>query len=147
MKRASTVPAEPCFPPTHPVPFFLSSTFKKRKHVPNHQRWYAKWKLSRNMYTCALCTFCTFGADLYAQSVITKKISELSRKFIKSALLVGYKRVTKLRQVNEQVLLAYIVGLFAVVARWAQLLPLLRPFFSATEELFFPVPPASGDTL
>ncbi len=34
---------------------------------------------------------CTFGADLYAQSVIINKISasELSRKFIKSALLVG----------------------------------------------------------
>ncbi len=35
--------------------------------------------------------FCTFGADLYAQSVIIHKISasELSRRFIKSALLVG----------------------------------------------------------
>ncbi len=34
---------------------------------------------------------CTFGADLYAQSVLTNKnsASELSRKFIKSALLVG----------------------------------------------------------
>ncbi len=36
--------------------------------------------------------FCTFGTDLYVQSVLTMKISasELSRKFIKSALLVGY---------------------------------------------------------
>ena len=35
--------------------------------------------------------FCTFGVDLYDQSVRTKKnsASELSRKFIKSALLVG----------------------------------------------------------
>ncbi len=35
--------------------------------------------------------FCTLGTDLYAQSVIINKISEseLSRKFIKSALLVG----------------------------------------------------------
>ncbi len=35
--------------------------------------------------------FCTFGADLYAQSVLFSKISasELSRKFIKTALLVG----------------------------------------------------------
>ncbi len=35
--------------------------------------------------------FCTFGTDLYAQSVLSNKISasELSRKFIKSALLVG----------------------------------------------------------
>ncbi len=38
------------------------------------------------------CTFfCTFGADLYAQSVLIDKISasELSQKFIESALLVG----------------------------------------------------------
>ncbi len=36
--------------------------------------------------------FCTFGTDLYAQSVLIDKISasEFSRKFItKSALLVG----------------------------------------------------------
>ncbi len=57
---------------------------------PNHQRWYAKWKLSRNTYTLHT-RFCTFGADLYAQSVLSNKISasELSRKFIESALLVG----------------------------------------------------------
>ncbi len=45
-------------------------------------------------YTCIYTLhthFCTFGADLYAQSVLINKISEseLSRKFIKSALLVG----------------------------------------------------------
>ncbi len=35
--------------------------------------------------------FCTFGTDSYAQSVLINNISasELSRKFIKSALLVG----------------------------------------------------------
>ena len=35
--------------------------------------------------------FCTFGADLHAQSVLVDKISasELSRMFIKSVLLVG----------------------------------------------------------
>ena len=35
--------------------------------------------------------FCVFAADFYAQSVLGNKISasELSRKFIKSALLVG----------------------------------------------------------
>ncbi len=35
--------------------------------------------------------FCTFGADLHAQSVLINKISasEISRKFINSALLVG----------------------------------------------------------
>ena len=57
---------------------------------PNQQLWYAKWKLSWNVYTLHT-SFCTFGADLYAQSVlISKKFSlELSRKFIKSALLIG----------------------------------------------------------
>ncbi len=36
--------------------------------------------------------FCTFAVDLYAQLVLINKISasELSRKFIKSKLLVGY---------------------------------------------------------
>ncbi len=35
--------------------------------------------------------FCMFGADLYAQSLLSNKISasELSRKFIKGPLLVG----------------------------------------------------------
>ncbi len=28
---------------------------------PNHQRWYAKWKISRNMYTLHARFFCTFG--------------------------------------------------------------------------------------
>ncbi len=58
--------------------------------APNHQRWYAKGKLSWNIH--ALRTrFCSFGADLYAQSVLSDKILavELSRKIIKSALLVG----------------------------------------------------------
>ena len=38
--------------------------------------------------------FSTFGTDLYVQSVLINKISasELSRKFIKSALLVGNVR-------------------------------------------------------
>ncbi len=42
------------------------------------------------MYTLST-RFCTFGADLHAQSVLSNKISasELTRKFIKSALLVG----------------------------------------------------------
>ncbi len=57
---------------------------REKKSLPNHQRWHAKW----NMHTC----ICTFGADLYAQSVLINKISasELSWKFIKVALLVGY---------------------------------------------------------
>ncbi len=59
--------------------------------VPNHQRWYAEWRLSRNTYTLH-ARFCTFGADLHAQSVLGNKISasELRRKFIKSVLLAGW---------------------------------------------------------
>ncbi len=47
---------------------------------------------AQSEYVHIPCTyFRTFGADLYAQSVIINKISasELSQKFIKSALLVG----------------------------------------------------------
>ena len=60
-------------------------------HLPNHQWWYATWKLSWNTHTLH-ARFCTFGADLYAQSVLINEISasKLSRKSIKSALLVGY---------------------------------------------------------
>ena len=75
--------------------------FRERKRrtstvAPPHVRpttngWYAKWKLGWNMYTLHKC-FCTFGTDLYAQSVLINIISasELSRNLIKSALLVGY---------------------------------------------------------
>ena len=43
---------------------------------------------------CTHVFFCMFGSDLYAQSVLINKISEseLSRKFTKSVLLVGYER-------------------------------------------------------
>ncbi len=43
-----------------------------------------------SLYSLHAC-FGTFGTDLFAQSVLINKISalELSRKFIKSALLVG----------------------------------------------------------
>ena len=46
---------------------------------------------SVEIYTCCIHVYRTFGADYYAQSVLINKISasELSRKFIKSALLVG----------------------------------------------------------
>ncbi len=48
-----------------------------------------KWKLGRNTYTLRTRFFCTSGADSYAQLVLINKISasELSRKFIKGALL------------------------------------------------------------
>ncbi len=59
--------------------------------LPNQQRWHAKWKLSRNIYA----GFCTFDV-IFACSVgaYIDKISApgLSRKLIKSALLVGSLR-------------------------------------------------------
>ena len=59
-------------------------------HCPDHRRWCAKWKLSQNAYTLHT-SFCTFSADLYAQSVLNNKISasELSQRFIKIVLVVG----------------------------------------------------------
>ncbi len=59
--------------------------------LPSQQRWCGKWKLSWNVYTLH-ASFCTSGTDTYAQSTLINNISasELRRKFIKSALLVGY---------------------------------------------------------
>ena len=55
------------------------------KTLPNQQRWHAIWKLS----------FCTrLAPNLYAQSVLIEKKNsalELSQKFIKGALLVGFQ--------------------------------------------------------
>ena len=64
---------------------------EKKKPNPSQQRWYAKWKLSWNILY-EHTSFCTFGADFHAQPVLNNKISasELSEKFIKSTLLVGY---------------------------------------------------------
>ncbi len=70
---------------------FTSFFLKENGGMPNHQRWYANWKLSWNMYTLHTRLH-TFGANLYAQSVLVHKISalELSRELIKSASLVGH---------------------------------------------------------
>ena len=45
-------------------------TLLYHKHIPNHQRWYAKWKLSWNTIYTLHTRLRTFGANLYAQSVI-----------------------------------------------------------------------------
>ena len=52
--------------------------------------------------------FCTFGADSCAQSVLINKLSasELSRKFIKGALLVGCSDNFQKKKSCLQVLLA-----------------------------------------
>ena len=77
-----------------PLLFVVSSVFIQifaMVHTPNHhQRWYAKWKISWIIYMLHT-HFCTFDANSYAPSVLINKISasELSRMFIKSALLVG----------------------------------------------------------
>ncbi len=71
--------------------------FWGRQNPPNHQRWHAKWKLSRNMYMLSSTFFARLRADLYAQSVLSNKISasELRRKLSKSTLLVGYPSFSK----------------------------------------------------
>ena len=61
---------------------------------PTTKRWRAKWKLGRNTHA-SHARLCTFGApDLHAPSVLVNKVSasELSRKFTKSAPLVGFEK-------------------------------------------------------
>ena len=63
--------------------------------VPNHQRWYANWKFSWNMYVCTHCTLHVFAhlvpICMLSRCLLNKiSASELSRKFIKGALLVGH---------------------------------------------------------
>ena len=56
--------------------------------MPNHQRWYAKWKLGWNICSiriARLALICKLSRWLVSKI----SASELSRKFIKSALLVG----------------------------------------------------------
>ena len=51
----------------------ITQTFQDTSPTTNW--WYAEWKLSRNMYTLRTRFFCTFGADLHAQSVLSNKNS------------------------------------------------------------------------
>ncbi len=83
-------------PPFHHPSLTLAKEKSQQQQIfltcpPNHQRWYAKWKLSRDTYTFHAC-FLHVRADLRAPSVLINKISvsELRRKFIKSELLVGH---------------------------------------------------------
>ncbi len=63
---------------------------RMRAQFPTTKGGMQNGKVSRNVYTMH-ARFCTFGADAHAQSMLISKVSasELSRKFIKSALLVG----------------------------------------------------------
>ncbi len=58
---------------------------------PNHQWWYAKWELSRNLYALHTRFLHIWRRFVCSVGAFTTKISasELSRKFIESALLVG----------------------------------------------------------
>ncbi len=75
-----------------------SETHTHNNNNPTTNGGMQNWKLGRNMYTLRTY-FCTFRADSYARSVIINKISasELSRKFAKSALLVGTTRAPPLK--------------------------------------------------
>ena len=73
-----------------------------RLDVPNQQRWHAKWKLRRNMYTLR-ATFLHVLAPtrMLSRRLVTKiSASELRRKFVKGALLVGYATMQKRRERN-----------------------------------------------
>ena len=73
------------------VPFYLSNRFSVR--IPPTQPTVVRvCKMEAQLEHVHV--FCTFGADFCAQSVLINKISTtgLSRKFVTSALLVGYDR-------------------------------------------------------
>ena len=68
-----------------------ASQHGQQQEQPNHQRWHAKGKRSQNMCTLRAC-FCMLGHRFAMLSrCLVKKISasELRRKFIKNAMLVG----------------------------------------------------------
>ncbi len=67
---------------------FIDAGEREDLHYPTTKQWHAKMEAQSEFVRTR---YRTFGADLYAQSVLINKISgsELSRKFTKSALLVG----------------------------------------------------------
>ncbi len=88
------------FPPffSSQAAFNFDSSSNSSRRNPTTNQWYAKWEAQLEYVQNTLHThtrFCTFGADLQGQSPLISKISasELSRKSIKSALLVGKEEV------------------------------------------------------
>ncbi len=65
--------------------------YVKSTHFPNLQRRRAKMEAQSEYVRIAYMIFARPGTDSHARSVLSNKISasELRRKFIKSALLVG----------------------------------------------------------
>ncbi len=96
-KRCGTYTTTHCMLhfPTHLI--FLKFKF----HVPNHPRWYAKWKLSWNMYTLHKLVFAHLAPICMLSRCLLTKISasELSQKFLKECVvgLVGGKMHHKRR--------------------------------------------------
>ncbi len=81
-----------------------------RRRKPNHQRWYAEWNLSWNMYTLhtrfphVRHRFC-----MLSRCLLTKiSASELSRRFIKNVLLVGKERERETPQLIVQKLFEHL---------------------------------------
>ncbi len=60
--------------------------------IPNHHRWHAKWKLSRNVHTLRT-RFCHVLASIRMLSrclVTTISASEIRRKFYQECVVVGW---------------------------------------------------------
>ncbi len=73
------------------MPFFFSSlhcTTSMLHTVPNHQRWYGKMEAQLEY----ILNKHRLSMHVGAKRAKNVSASELSRKFIKSALLVGYAR-------------------------------------------------------
>ena len=85
----------PSFPPSSSSSFYASAHRhfcfcpSPKARTPNHQRWYVKCKLSRSMYALHVHVFWTFGADLYAQSVLINKISASELSLLKVRCWLG----------------------------------------------------------
>ncbi len=97
LRTCSTPLNEPPPPKKNPTIFFVavsqklaSSSSPPRVENPTTNGGMQNGS-SVGIHTHCIHVFCTFGADFFAQSVLINKISasELSRKFSKTALLVG----------------------------------------------------------
>ena len=81
-----------CIYTTTVEPRYMVNLVVKKKNYPTTN---CGMQNGSSVGICTHCThaFCTFGADLHAHSVLNNKISasKLSRTFIKTALLVGYR--------------------------------------------------------
>ena len=91
--------------------------------VPNHQRWYAKWKLSWNMYTLHT-RLCTFGPNLY--STLSRCLLKNLHRSSVGRLLVG-TRASRLNRYQWWGTLVVGVAHLVRAARWSGVKAIPRP--------------------